>query len=130
MNLRTGAFRKTTFWILASPFLLLLVSGMLAESAEAKQRNNVAFASVATLKSQLPNASGFKVEAMQVTDAGAACIQFRTRDGIGGTSRDQAVVVGRDVAQSSARDGRFEKAWNRQCLGQSYDVTGSVDHFF
>jgi hypothetical protein len=29
-----------------------------------------------------------------------------------------------------ARDGRFEKERNRQCLGLAHDVTDAVDHFF
>jgi hypothetical protein len=128
-QLRAG-ITKTTFWILASPFILLILSGTLTESAEARQRNNLAYASVATLKSQMLLKDGFKVEAMHVTDAGAACIQFHTRDVVGTVSRAQAVVVGKQVAQSSARDGRFAREWNRQCLGQTYDVTDSVDLFF
>jgi hypothetical protein len=107
-----------------------MLTGFLTESAEARQRNNLAYASVATLKSQMLDTKGFKVDAMHVTDAGAACIQFHTRDRVGTVSRAQAVVVGKDVAQSSTRDGRFEKEWNRQCLGQAHDVTGAVDHFF
>ena len=34
------------------------------------------------------------------------------------------------IAHSDARDGRFEKEWNRQCLGLAWDVTSAVDHFF
>ena len=128
-KLRTGV-TNTAFWIFASPFILLMLTGFLTESAEARQRNNLAYASVATLKSQMPDKKGFKVEAMHVTDTGAACIQFHTRDHVGTVSRAQAVVIGKLVAQSSARDGRFEKEWNRQCLGQAYDVTSSVDLFF
>lgn len=128
-HLRAG-ITKTTFWILASPFILLMLTGALTESAEARQRNNLAYASVAALKSQILVKNGFKVEAMHVTDAGAACIQFHTRDLVGTVSRAQAVVIGKQVAQSAARDGRFEKEWNRQCLGQVYDVTDSVDLFF
>jgi hypothetical protein len=128
-KLRTGV-TKTTFWIFASPFILLMLTGFLTEDAEARQRNNLAYASVATLKSQMLDKQGFKVEAMHVTDAGAACIQFYIRSHVGTVSRAQAVVMGKQVAQSSARDGRFEKEWNRQCLGQAYDVTDSVDLFF
>ncbi len=128
-KLRTGV-TKPTFWILASPFILLMLTGFLTEDAEARQRNNLAYASVATLKSQMLDKQGFKVEAMHVTDAGAACIQFYIRNQVGTVSRAQAVVMGKQVAQSGARDGRFEKEWNRQCLGQAYDVTDSVDLFF
>jgi hypothetical protein len=128
-KLHTGV-TKTTFWILASPFILLMLTGFLTEDAEARQRNNLAYASVATLKSQMLDKNGFKVEAMHVTDTGAACIRFRTQDPVGTVSRAQAVVLGKQVAQSGTRDGRFEKEWNRQCLGQAYDVTDSVDLFF
>ena len=108
-----------------------MFTGLLTESAEARQRNNLAFASVATLKSQMPDTRGFEVEAMHVTDAGAACVRFHTRDSAGTVSRAQAVVVGRIVAQSVEQGGvRFQKEWNRQCLGQAHDVTGAVDHFF
>ena len=128
-KLRAG-ITKTTFWVLASPFILLMLTGSLTESAEAHQRNNLAYASVAALKSQMLDTKGFKVEAMHVTDAGAACIQFYIRDHVGTVSRAQAVVMGTQVAQSNARDGRFEKEWNRQCRGRAYDVTDSVDLFF
>lgn len=132
-KLRAG-ITKTTFWILASPIILLMLTGSLTESAEVRQRNNLAYASVATLKSQMADTRGFRVEAMHVTDAGAACVRFHTRDRIGTVSRAQAVIVGKSVAQSAgrtgARDARFEKEWNRQCLGESHDVTGSVDLFF
>jgi hypothetical protein len=49
---------------------------------------------------------------------------------LGGESRAQAVVLGNSVARSGARDGRFEKEWNRQCLGLAHDVTSAVDRFF
>ena len=126
--LRPGAY--TRLWILASPFILLALTGLLTESAEARQRNNLAYASVAALKHQMFDTRGFKVEAMHVTDTGAACIRYRTRDVVGTVSRAQAVVVGKQVAQSGARDGRFEKEWNRQCLGLVHDVTGAVELFF
>ena len=57
-------------------------------------------------------------------------LNYRARDGFGYQDRAQAVVVQGAVTQSDAHDGRFEKAWNRQCLGQSYDVTEAVDRFF
>ena len=128
--LRTGAFATTRFWILASPIILLILTGLLTESAEARQRNNLAFASVATLKARMENTAGFRVDAMLVTDTGAACIRFHTRDRVGTVSRAQAVVVGGNIAHSDARDGRFQKEWNRQCLGLAYDVTSAVAHFF
>jgi len=78
----------------------------------------------------MPDKRGFKVEAMHVTDTGAACIRYHTRDVVGSVSRAQAVVVGKRIAQSSARDGHFEKEWNRQCLGLAHDVTGAVELFF
>jgi len=131
MNLlRANSFTKTRFWLLASPFILLILTGLLTESAEARQRNNLAYASVATLKARIENTQGFKVENMRVTDTGAACIRFHTRDRVGTVSRAQAVVVGGNIAHSDARDGRFQKEWNRQCLGLAYDVTSAVDHFF
>lgn len=117
-------------WILASPLILLVLTGFLTESPVARARNDLAFASVAALKNQMLDTRGFKVEAMHVTDGGAACIRYHTRDIIGSVSRAQAVVVGKLVAQSSARDGRFAKEWNRQCLGLVHDVTGSVQLFF
>jgi hypothetical protein len=125
---RPGAFAR--IWIFAAPFLLLALTGLLTDSAEARQRNNLAYASVAALKHQMPDKRGFKVEAMHVTDTGAACIRYHTRDVVGSVSRAQAVVVGKRIAQSSARDGHFEKEWNRQCLGLAHDVTGAVELFF
>ena len=121
---------RTTLWILASPFLLVALTGFLSASPEERQRNNLAYASVAALKNHMLDTRGFKVEAMQVSDAGAACIRYHTRDVVGSVSPAQAVVVGKLVAQSSARDGRFSKEWNRQCLGRAYDVTDAVELFF
>ncbi|HEU4590424.1 MAG TPA: hypothetical protein VFS13_05905 [Steroidobacteraceae bacterium] len=129
-QLRTGAFTRTTLWILASPIILLMLTGFLTESTEARQRNNVAYASVTTLRSQLAGAKGFKVETMRVTDAGAACIQYRILDAGGRLKRGQAVVVDKEITQDGRHGDRFEKAWNRQCLGPAYDVTDAVDHFF
>ena len=127
---RMGAFTRTWLWILATPFIFLGLTASLTESPEARQRNNLAYASVAALKHQMLDTRGFRVEAMHVTDTGAACIRYCTRDIVGSVSRAQAVVVGKLVAQSGARDGRFVKEWNRQCLGTTYDVTGAVDLFF
>lgn len=130
MNLlRTRAFTAPRFWLLASPLLLVLLGSLLTVSAEARQRNNLAYASVAALKAGMENTHGFKVENMRVTDAGAACIRFHTQDR-GVITRAQAVVMGRSIANSDARDGRFEREWNRQCLGLAWDVTSAVDHFF
>ncbi len=78
----------------------------------------------------MENTAGFRIDDMRVTDAGAACVRFHTRDGVGGESRAQAVITGDTVANSQVRDGRFEKEWNRQCLGPTYDVTSAVAHFF
>ena len=121
---------RTTLWILASPFLLVALTGFLSASPEERERNNLAYASVAALKNHMLDTRGFKVEAVHVSDAGAACIRYHTRDVVGSVSRAQAVVVGKLVAQSSARDGRFSKEWNRQCLGLAYDVTDAVELFF
>jgi hypothetical protein len=129
-QLRAGAFKKTALWILASPIILVMLTGFLTQSAEARQRNNVAYASVAALKSQMLDTQGFRIETMRVTDAGAACIQYRTLNSSGELKRGQAVVVGKIVAQDDRRDDRFEKAWNRQCLGPSHDVADAVDRFF
>jgi hypothetical protein len=123
-------FSRLTIWIIASPFILLLLASLLSESAEARARHNAGYASVAALKSQLAFPQSFKVDAVYVTDAGAACIRYRTRDGSGDMDPAQAVVVSGSVTQSEVRDGRFEIAWNRQCLGHSYDVTDAVDRFF
>jgi len=127
---RTGPLPRTWYWILASPVVFLALTGFLTESADARQRNDLAFASVAALKHQMQDTRGFKVEAMHVTDTGAACIRYHTRDYVGSVSRAQAVVVGKLVARSGARDGRFVKEWNRQCLGMAHDVTGAVELFF
>jgi len=129
-KLRAGPFNKITLWILASPFILLILTSLLSESAEARARHNTAYASVAALKSGLAFPKSFKVDAVRVTDAGAACIQYSEHDIHGGMDRAQAVVVEGTVTRSGAHDGRFESAWNRQCLGQSYDVTEAVDRFF
>ena len=116
--------------LFGSPVIFMALSGLLTESVQAHQRNNVAYASVAALKSYMARPAGFKVENIRVTDAGAACIQYHARDAAGSVNRAQAVVVGGAVEASEARDGQFQKAWNRQCLGPAYDVTGSVRYFF
>ena len=127
---RMGAFTRTWLWILATPFIFLGLTASLTESPEARQRNNLAYASVAALKHQMLDTRGFRVDAAQVTDTGAACIRYHTRDIGGGVSRAQAVVVGKLVARSGARDGRFATEWNRQCLGVAHDVTDAVELFF
>lgn len=124
-QLRAGAFKKTTLWILASPIILLVLTGFVTTSAEARQRQQLASASLAALKSRLAHTVGFRIETLRVTDGGAACIQYRTLDGGGELQRGQAVVVGTEVALDDRRDDRFEQAWNRQCLGRAYDVTAA-----
>ncbi len=116
--------------LFGSPLIFVALAGLFSDNAQAHQRNNVAYASVAALKNYMARPAGFKVENIRVTDAGAACIQYLARDAAGSFSRAQAVVVDGAVSQSEARDGRFQKAWNRQCLGPAYDVTGSVRYFF
>jgi hypothetical protein len=130
MQLRNHPFTRPALWFLASPFVLLALTGFLTESDVARQRHDLAYASVASLKHQMIDTRGFKVEAMHVTDAGAACIRFHTRDVAGNESRAQAVVVGDLVAQSSARDGHFAEQWNRHCRGLGHDVTRAVEFFF
>jgi hypothetical protein len=127
---RTGAFTKTALWIIASPLILLVLTSLLSESADAHARHNVAYASVAALKARLAFPKTFKADTVRVTDAGATCIQYRARDGFGTLDQEQAVVVDGSVTQSGKRDGRFRLAWDRQCLGQSYDVTEAVVRFF
>src|SRR4051812_2578699 len=128
-NFPQPSLGKIAIW-LASPFVVLAVAALFADSAEARARNNVGYASAAALKSNLGSPRKLEFERVRVTDAGAACIQYRARDSFGVTSLAEAVVVDGKVAQSGAHDGRFEKEWNRQCLGFTYDVTGAVDRFF
>jgi hypothetical protein len=129
-QLRAGAFTRTTLWILASPIIVLMLTGFLTTSAEARQRNSVAYASVAALKAQMAGAKGFRIETMRVTDAGAACIQYRTLDEVGVLNRGQAVVIGKEIVRDDRHGDRFEQAWNRQCMGPAYDVSQAMDHFF
>ena len=126
----SGSFGKLKLWIIATPLIILAIAGFMTDSAEARARHNVAYASVAALKSSIGIRRNLEFEVVRITDAGAACIQYRARDGLGGMSRAQAVVLGGDVAQSDRRDGRFEKEWNRQCLGMAHDVSRAVDRFF
>lgn len=116
--------------ILASPLIVLALAGLMSESSEARDRHNRAYAAAAALKSAIGSRHNLEFEAVRLTDAGAACIQYRSRDPLGGVQRAQAVVNGSDVANSGARDGRFEKEWSRQCHGLAHDVTASVDRFF
>ena len=129
-TLRTGPINKFKLCFLASPLIILALAGVMSDSAEARARQNVAYASVAALKSSIGHPRNLEFETVRVTDAGAACIRYRARDGFGGMSSAQAVVLSGAVTRSGARDGKFEKTWNRQCLGQAYDVTGAVDRFF
>jgi hypothetical protein len=124
------AFTRVALWAFASPVILLMLTGFLTQDAGAQQRNNIAYASVAALKSRIGDARGFEVDAMHVTDTGAACIRYHLRGQAGEVTREQAVVAGAAVARSGARDGRFEKEWNRHCLGLAHDVTDAVAHFF
>lgn len=120
---------KLMLW-LASPLVVLAVAAMFADGAEARAHHNVAYASVAVLKNKLGSPRRIEFDLVRVTDAGAACIEYRARDRFGAMSRSQAVVIDGQVARSDAGDGRFEKEWDRQCLGFTYDVTGAVDGFF
>src|SRR4051812_10374747 len=86
--------------LFGSPLLFVGLPGLFTESVEAHQRNNVAYASVAALKQYIARPAGFKVEAIRVTDAGAACIEYHARDAAGFVSRAQAVVVDGTVADS------------------------------
>jgi hypothetical protein len=123
-------FSKLALCIIASPLIVVTLGGFMAESSEARARHNLAYASVAALKAAIGTHRNLEFDAVRITDTGAACIRYRSRDSFGGVSRAQAVVNGHDVAESGRRDGRFEKEWNRQCRGLAYDVTRSVDRFF
>src|SRR5215831_5286799 len=105
-------FNRFTIWIIASPFILLVLSSLLSENAQAHAHHNAGYASVATLKSQLANPKAFHVEQVRVTDAGAACIQYSARDPSGMVGRAQAVVVGPEVARSDS-PAHFHNAWDR-----------------
>jgi hypothetical protein len=132
-KVRPVLMRRVTWWLAASPIVLVALAGFMTEGAEARARHNLAYASVASLKANIGSRRNLEFDDVRVTDAGATCIQYRARDQAGGVSHGQAVVHGSEVAQRDARhgeDGKFEKEWNRQCLGLSHDVTRAVDRFF
>ena len=129
-SFRPARYTRLTLWILASPLIVMTLGGLLSESSEARALHNIAYASVAALKSSIGDPRNLEFEAVRITDAGAACIQYRARDANGSASRAQAVVQGSEVARSSGGDERFTREWNRQCLGLAHDVTRAVDRFF
>jgi hypothetical protein len=125
--MRTLKFGKLTYAAIAAPVAFLLLAGLSNDSA-AHERLNVAYASAAVLKADLNKRRNLEFDAVRITDAGAACMEYRVAGSGEGPAR--AVVLGKSVARSDARDGRFEVEWNRQCLGLAHDVTSAVDRFF
>src|SRR5262245_39771154 len=113
---------KLALW-LSSLLVVLAVAAMFTDSAVACAYNDLVYASVVALKNRLGSPRRIDFERVRVTDTGATCIQYRAHDDFGALTRGQAVVVDGTVARSDARDGRFEKEWNRQCLGFTYDMT-------
>ena len=119
---------RSFLWVLCAPLLFAALSGLLVASPQERQRYDVAYASVAALKARLPAPAHIAFDAVRVTDAGAACIQYHPANDAA-QRREQAVVVGSEVTRPDT-PARLERAWERHCLGPSYDVTGAVDRFF
>jgi hypothetical protein len=122
------SFRKRPRALFYTPLVVLALVGLMAGKGPAHERLNVAYASAAALKGSLLSPRDVEFETVRVTDAGAACMQYRVEER--GEGRAWAVVLGTDVARSDARDGRFQVQWDRQCLGLAHDVTRAVDRFF
>jgi len=102
--------------LIATCVVLLPVTGALAADATS--------AAVNALKANLGNPAGLEVDEVRVTQAGVACIDYRTRDGQGTKSPGHAVVQGDEVLKSSSDDKRFEEMWNAHCLGPRGGMTG------
>jgi hypothetical protein len=116
MNTSTFSFRKFALRLIALPVAFAPLAGALAEDRAASADSEP---SVAALKSSLPSSVGFEVDDVRLTESGVACITYRVRNDSGGESRAKAVVEGDKVLRSTARNTRFERAWNDKCVGAS-----------
>ena len=120
--------RRRAVLYAASPLAVLALASVMAARGPAHERLDVAYAATAALKGSLQSPGNLHFDTVLVTDGGAACLQYRLAGR--GDARGRAVVLGSDVARSDARDGRFQRQWDRLCLGLAHDVTGAVDRFF
>ena len=127
---RLSKFNRVLLWTVVAPLALLLLAGFMKEDSPARERLNLAYASVTSLKKSLLEPGNLHFDDVRITDAGAACFRYRARDRFGAESHAQAVVRGRDVVSSNDRDGRFDQEWDRQCTGLAFDATSAVDRFF
>jgi hypothetical protein len=111
--------------LLISTSAILAVAAALAASPEGSDNSNATAAAVAALKSNLGNPPGLSVDEVRVTDDGVACIDYRLSDGVSngeGKVPGHAVVQRDEVLKSSAGD-RFQKAWDKHCLGPRGGMT-------
>ena len=96
-----------------------------AASAVQDRRERAAYAGVIVLKSAMRNPDSFILESVYVSDAGAACIEYRAQNGFGGMNRESAVIGNGRAATSSDNSGTFERVWNKECRSV-FDMTNYV----
>ena len=108
--------------LIASAAALVPMTAVLADDPPASTSSDATAAAVATLKDRVGK-PGIEVDEVRVTDSGTACIKYRVRNNLGGTSREHAVVKGEEVERSTRGNKEFEKAWNDNCLGPRGGMT-------
>jgi len=123
------------FWILATPFFLLTLTGFVASFSqgsgiappENEARYKLAWSRVAEIKSHLRDPDGFALESVHVPRADIVCIKYLARDGSGGMNRESIIVDGARPYQSSNDDGRFPQMWSELCAAsESWNFTDRV----
>jgi hypothetical protein len=109
--------------LIASAAALLPMTAVLAAEPPTSASSDPTANAVATLKDKIGKRAGVEVDEVRVTDSGTACIKYRVRDNVGGTSREHAVVRGDEVERSTLGNKQFEKAWSDNCLGPRGGMT-------
>lgn len=97
-----------------------------AWSAE-RQREQLATAGAQTLRGMMRDPDSFQlISALVAEKSGAACFQYRSRNGFGGMGVGAALAYGSKVYTAKAGED-YPLLWNDLCTGgKAYDVTAHV----
>lgn len=79
------------------------------------------------LKKAMRDPDSFKLESAIVTDIGAACYEYRTKNGFGGVNASMAVLSKDGIKFRTDEMDGFTSLWNKECAGRAgTDATTAI----
>lgn len=101
------------------------------EQAAARQQKDAAVqqatAGAKMLKKAMRDPDSFKLDsALVVNGSGAACYEYRAKNGFGGTNRSQAVLSGDGKKFKASEMDGFNRLWNKECAGKAGTEVGAA----